>query len=222
MGLLDWDHNSYYHRLLLRHLPPGCERVLDVGCGAGAFAAKLAARAGHVDALDRSPEMIKAARRVAPGNVTCVLGDVMTDPLPAQHYDAIMSVTVLHHLPLDHALRRLSAALRPGGILAAIALPRRDLPRELPVELLAATSHRVLGAAFAVLRAPGHGDWYQLPPTHEAMPKVLEPPLTIRQVRQRTTAALPGAQVRRLILWRYFLRWQRPAEPRAESSPATD
>ena len=33
----DWDHNAYYHGLLLRHLPRPCGRVLDVGCGAGSF-----------------------------------------------------------------------------------------------------------------------------------------------------------------------------------------
>lgn len=210
MGLLDWDHNGFYHRLLLRHVPPGCERVLDVGCGAGAFAAELAGRAEHVDALDRSPAMIEAAKRVAPDNVTCILGDVIADPLPAERYDAIVSVTVLHHLPLDLALRRLSEALRPGGVLAAIALPRHDLPRELPVELLAAAGHRVFGATFAALRASGGGDWYQQEPSHEAMPKVLNPSLTTRQVRQITTATLPGAQVRRLVFWRYLLLWRRP------------
>ena len=36
MAVLDWDHNAYYHRLLLRQMPQPCRRVLDVGCGAGA------------------------------------------------------------------------------------------------------------------------------------------------------------------------------------------
>ncbi|HEX4064248.1 MAG TPA: class I SAM-dependent methyltransferase [Streptosporangiaceae bacterium] len=211
MGRLDWDHNGYYHRLLLRQLPRGCDQVLEVGCGAGAFAVKLARRAGQVDALDRSPVMIEAARRVTPANVSCILSDVMRDPLPADRYDAIVSVTALHHLPLDDALRRLSGALRPGGVLAAVALPRRDLPRELPAELLAATGHRVLGAAFAGLRASGHGGWYRLEPGRELMPTVLDPPLTTHQVRQHATAALPGAQVRRLVFWRYLLLWHRPA-----------
>jgi ubiquinone/menaquinone biosynthesis C-methylase UbiE len=58
MSALDWDHNAYYHRLIESHLPRPCGRVLDVGCGAGAFAAELAARAGHVDALDRSPVIL--------------------------------------------------------------------------------------------------------------------------------------------------------------------
>jgi SAM-dependent methyltransferase len=147
---------------------------------------------------------------MTPANVTCILGDVMRDPLPAERYDAIVSVTALHHLPVEDALRRLSRALRPGGVLAAVALPRHDLPRELPVELLAATGHRVFGATFAVLRASGRGGWYRLEPSHETMPKVLDPPLTTRQVRQHAAATLPGARVRRLVFWRYLLIWQRP------------
>jgi hypothetical protein len=42
----------------------------------------------------------------------------------------------------------LEAALRPGGVLAAIALPRPDLRHELPVEIVAAAGHRLLGAMF--------------------------------------------------------------------------
>jgi SAM-dependent methyltransferase len=211
-GCEQGDHNAYYHRLLMRQLPSPCTRVLDVGCGAGAFAAELAKRVEHVDALDRSPAMIEAARQMTPANVTCILGDVMRDPLPAEPYDAIVSVTALHHLPLDDALRRLSRALRPGGVLAAVALPRHDLPRELPAELLAVTGHRVFGAAFAVLRASGRGGWYRLESSHATMPKVLDPPLTTRQAGQHAAAALPGARVRRLVFWRYLLLWQRPIE----------
>jgi hypothetical protein len=39
---------------------------------------------------------------------------------------------------------------------------------------------------------------------------VLSPALTTRQVRQHATRALPGAQVRRLIFWRYLLLWHKP------------
>jgi ubiquinone/menaquinone biosynthesis C-methylase UbiE len=64
VNALEWDHNAYYRRLLLRHLPRPCNRVLDVGCDAGAFAVELAKRAERVDALDRSPVMVEEARRV--------------------------------------------------------------------------------------------------------------------------------------------------------------
>jgi SAM-dependent methyltransferase len=205
-----WDHNAYYQRVLLRQLPPRCERVLDVGCGAGAFAARLAARADHVDAIDKSAAMIEAARRRAPANVTCTLADVLETPLPAAHYDAIVSVTALHQLPLADALRRLAPALRPGGVLAAVALPRVDLPREAPTEMVAAAANRALGAAFAALRAAGRGGWYGPDPVNEAMPKVFDPPLTTRQAREIAAAILPGARVRRLLFWRYLLLWRRP------------
>jgi SAM-dependent methyltransferase len=212
MNALDWDHNAYYHRLVLRHLPRQCNRVLDVGCGAGAFAVELAKRAEHVDALDRSPAMIEEARRVAPPNVTCILADVLQEPLPDARYDAIVSISALHHTPVEAVLPRLAGALRPGGVLAAAALPRRDLLHELPAEVTAMIGHRLLGAAFAILRASGRGRWYAKELNHIIMPVVLDPSLTTRQVRQQVSALLPGAQVRRLVFWRYFLLWRKPIE----------
>jgi SAM-dependent methyltransferase len=212
---LDWDHNAYYHRLVLRHLPRPCRRVLDVGCGAGSLAVELAGRAERVDALDRSPAMIEEARRVAPPNVTCMVADLLQQPLPDAGYDAIVSISALHHMPLPEVLPRLAGALRPGGVLAVAALPRHDLPRELPVELTAGIGHRLFGTAFAILRALDRGRWYAKEP-HHAMPVVLDPSLTTRQVRQQASALLPGAQVRRLVFWRYFLLWQKPLETRAD------
>jgi ubiquinone/menaquinone biosynthesis C-methylase UbiE len=122
MNALDWDHNAYYHRLVLRHLPRPCNRVLDVGCGAGAFAVELAKRAEHVDALDRSPAMIEEAKRVVPPNATCILADVLQEPLPDARYDAIVSISALHHTPVEAVLPRLAGALRPGGVLVAAPL----------------------------------------------------------------------------------------------------
>jgi len=212
MNALAWDHNAYYHRLLLRHLPRPCNRVLDVGCGAGAFAMELAGRAEHVDALDRSPAMIDEARRVAPSNVTCILADVLQEPLPHARYDAIVSISALHHAPLEQVLPRLAGSLRPGGVLAAVALPRSDLPQELPAELTGAIGHRLLGVAFAILRASGRGRWYAMESSHASMPVVLDPSPTTRQVRRQATALLPGARVRRLTFWRYLLLWQKPID----------
>ncbi|KQC37174.1 bifunctional 2-polyprenyl-6-hydroxyphenol methylase/3-demethylubiquinol 3-O-methyltransferase UbiG [Frankia sp. ACN1ag] len=211
--MLDWSHNAYYQRLLLRQMPQPARRVLDVGCGAGAFAARLARRSEQVDAVDRSAEMIEQARRATPRNVHCVLGDVLTDPLPGKDYDAIFSISALHHMPLPEALGVLAAALRPGGVLAVVALPRTDLRHELPVEIVAAFGHRLLGAVFLATRLLGRGSGFAKDPAHASMPVVMNPPLTTREVARQAAAVLPGVRVRRLLFWRYLLVWHKPITP---------
>lgn len=213
--MLDWDQNAYYQRLLLRQLPQHCQRVLDVGCGTGSFAVRLAQRSRQVDAIDRSAEMIAKAERRAPGNVNCLLGDILVDPLPSRDYDAIVSITALHHMPLEEALPRLADSLLPGGVLVAVALPRLDLPRELPVEVAAALGHRLLGTVFWIRRILGSSRGFAKEPDRLSMPMVMNPPLSTRQVAHLAATLLPGARVRRLLFWRYLLIWQKPHTPTA-------
>jgi SAM-dependent methyltransferase len=201
VGALDWDHNAQYWPLLLGLLPEGCGRVLDVGCGAGGLTSELARRVPHVDAVDRSAAMVARARAVVPGNVDLVEADVLTWA-PPHDYDAVVSLAALHHLPLEPALARLASFLRPGGVLAAVALPRVELPRELGVEVVSAVGHRVIGAA---RRARGKR-WTAT----DGMP-VHDGELTVREVRRRAAAVLPEVEVRRLRYWRYLLTWRRPA-----------
>ena len=120
---------------------------------------------------------------------------------------------MLHHLPLSEVLPRMARWVRPGGVLAAVALARVDLPRELGVELAAAVAHRWLGVAFTALRRLTGADLFRPEATRAAMP-VAEPGLTVREVRAEATRLLPGARVRRLLFWRYLLVWRRP--PAAE------
>jgi SAM-dependent methyltransferase len=206
--VLPWDHNAYYDRLLLETVPRGAARVLEVGCGAGRLARQIAARAQQVDAIDRDAAVIALARSTAPDNVKYVLGDVMDYPLATESYDAVVSMAALHHLPLRPALQRFAIALRPGGVLAAISHPRRELPRELPVELAASAWHHLLGLQLTLSGYRRHPE-----PRHDAhhaqMP-VRDPRLNTRQVREQASTVLPDVSVRRLLLWRYLLVWRKP------------
>jgi hypothetical protein len=54
--------------------------------------------------------------------------------LLAGAYDAVASISALHHMDLPAVLPRLAAALRPGGLLIAVSLHRVEIPRGLPAE----------------------------------------------------------------------------------------
>ncbi|HJF48324.1 MAG TPA: class I SAM-dependent methyltransferase, partial [Brachybacterium paraconglomeratum] len=56
-----WDHNAHFHRWMLRSLPPGAARVLDVGCGRGDLVRALAGRVAQVDGIDPDPRMALVA-----------------------------------------------------------------------------------------------------------------------------------------------------------------
>jgi SAM-dependent methyltransferase len=183
--------------------------VLDLGCGAGGLARELAAQVARVDAVDRDPGMVARARAQAPANLTVIEADALTVQLPAGGYDAVLSLSALHHLPLAPALERMAGWLRPGGSLAVVALPRIDLPREVPVELVAMAGHRLLGTTFAAGRGLVGRSLFAR--DDDAMP-VRDPELTTRQVRAAAAAVLPGVRVRRLVFWRYLLTWVAPAE----------
>jgi FAD/FMN-containing dehydrogenase/ubiquinone/menaquinone biosynthesis C-methylase UbiE len=93
---------------------------LEVGAGAGSVAAWLSERVGstgHVLATDIDPRFLKplAVDRL---NLEVRRHDVVTDELPASTYDLIHARMVLEHIPdREVALRRLAAALSPGGWL---------------------------------------------------------------------------------------------------------
>jgi len=111
---MPFNHNDHYHRLLLRQLPPGCRRALDVGCGTGRFARRLAQRGIQVDAIDRSPAAIQAARAVCaqaagPGSVRYRQADVTTVELPNGRYDylcCLASITTCRSTRSPRCARR--------------------------------------------------------------------------------------------------------------------
>ena len=60
-----WNQNVHYQPVILNAVPPGCGAAIDVGCGDGLLACKLAARCAAVTGIDKDAPMI--AKRTLPG-----------------------------------------------------------------------------------------------------------------------------------------------------------
>jgi len=202
---LRWDHNAHYHRWLVRQLPQASQNVLDVGCGAGGLAAKVAARAGHVDAVDVSPPMIARARTLhgTATNIRWVVGDLLDPAVPLEHagYDLVTAVSSLHHMPLRPALGRLAGLVRPGGTLAVIGFYHQTTLADHALEALAMPANAAVGAVLALQGRAGK-------PHAEGMP-TREPDATLTEIRDAAAEHLPGAHLRRRLYWRYSLLWHR-------------
>ncbi|HEX7297034.1 MAG TPA: class I SAM-dependent methyltransferase, partial [Pyrinomonadaceae bacterium] len=127
-----WNHNSHYHGFLLSQIPTSCEHVLEIGCGCGRFSQLLAQRSRKVLAIDLSSEMIRVSRENSTRypNIDFVLSDILEYPLPANHFDCIATLTTLHHLPLAAILRKVSEALKPGGVFINLDLYRWAKPSD--------------------------------------------------------------------------------------------
>src|SRR2546427_12210327 len=57
-----WNHNLEYQSWLLEQVPVPCEHALDVGCGDGWLARRLANRGVRVAGIDVSEPMVDRAR----------------------------------------------------------------------------------------------------------------------------------------------------------------
>ncbi|MFD0318616.1 class I SAM-dependent methyltransferase [Streptomyces flavalbus] len=101
--------------------------LLDLGCGPGSLAARLAARLPHAEivAVDMDPLLLELGRTHHAGAAryadTVIGADGWTRALGLDRpVDAAVSTTALHYLPesvLQRVYGALAALLRPGGVL---------------------------------------------------------------------------------------------------------
>lgn len=199
-------HNDHYHNFLLRHLPANCHNALEIGCGTGAFARRLAEGSKRVLALDLSPEMIRIARERSAQfpNSEFELADISERQLPVASFDCIASVATLHHLPFAEVVLKMKTALKPGGVLLILDLFE---PSGLSDSLL-----NFLALPVSVgLRFMHYGRLRQRPEVRAAWAAHEHHDLypTMNEVRAHREQLLPGASIKQHLLWRYSIVWKK-------------
>lgn len=98
------------------------DSVLEIGCGTGMTAVKLADAVARYTASDVSSAMVEIGRsrasEAAVKNLGFAVAGIEDPELPDGPFDAVLAFNLLHLTDdLDAALSRAAARIRPGGFL---------------------------------------------------------------------------------------------------------
>jgi 2-polyprenyl-3-methyl-5-hydroxy-6-metoxy-1,4-benzoquinol methylase len=192
-----WNHNTAYHRWLMSIAAEHRGDVLDVGCGDGLLAQRLAPVSRSVTGIDSDPAALRRARARLTGDDRVAVHETTFDNYDAgrARFDLITFVATIHHMDLEASLRKARELLRPSGEIAIVGLSANKTLRDwiwsglcLPVVWICSRLHhetRDIGVAVA---HPREG---------------------LDEIRRVADEVIPGADVRRALYYRYLLRWRR-------------
>lgn len=191
-----WNHNAAYHPWLVKIAAQRRGDVLDVGCGDGLLAQRLAPVSRSVTAIDPEPAALQRAwRRLAdhPHTTVTQAGFADFDPGP-RRFDLITMVASLHHMDLRGALTKARGLLTPSGEIAVVGLSANKTVRDWLWSALCLPAARA-------------GSWWHRE-TRDIGVTVAEPAESLDEIRRAADAILPGATIRRALYYRYLLRWR--------------
>ena len=197
-----WNHNTAFHRELVRDAGLRGGRALDVGCGEGLLCSRLAGVCREVIGIDTDERALARAQRrlERTPKARALSHDIMEQDLPGclGAFETVTCVAVLHHLPLEEGLAALGALVAPGGRLIVIGLAADKSPWDWIVSGLSVLPIRVMSAWHRETRDIG-----------VATTRARE---SLEEIRAAASRILPGARVRRRFYYRYSLVWARPRE----------
>ena len=144
-------------------LDPG-EDVLELGPGPGLTTDVLRERTARLTAVELDPRLASSLQeRMKNTNVEVVEADATAMPFPDGSFSAVLSFTMLHHVPSvtlqDQLLAEAWRVLRPGGVFAGsdtalgVLLQLAQIGDTMVPVDPATLSHRLKTAGFDELKA---------------------------------------------------------------------
>jgi SAM-dependent methyltransferase len=107
----------HIERLFLKHLPQG-EKILEAGCGLGAWVIYLGERGYAIEGIDHDARVIERLKEWR-GSLPVFQGDICKLPYPDRSLGAYISLGVMEHFEegCDAAMTEARRVLKPGGLL---------------------------------------------------------------------------------------------------------
>jgi 2-polyprenyl-3-methyl-5-hydroxy-6-metoxy-1,4-benzoquinol methylase len=198
-----WNHNTAYHPWLIDIATQHRGDVLDVGCGDGLLAQRLAPVSRSVKTIDPDPAAIRRATdRLAAHEHVAVSQEAFDDYQPGhRRFDLITFVASLHHMDLRASLAKARDLLTPHGEIAVVGCSANKSVRDWVWAILCVPPARF-------------GSWWNSE-TRDVGVVVTDPREGLDDVRRVANDVLPGASVRRALYYRYLLRWANDSSPAA-------
>ena len=197
----DTDRLGPHEARLLSNLPSNRGSVLEIGCGVGRVARRLASSFDRVVAIDFSEGMIREAiARTDNDRIEYECAEMFEwlGHSPGA-YDCIITIATLHHVDLRSALRSMAKSLKPGGRLLVMDLVVLEGWADNAVAFVAARARDILTPWKLRQAYWRHGG--------------NETYLRLDEVRRIAREELPGSMVRGHLIWRYSLIWDKPLPP---------
>ena len=192
-----WNHNTAYHPWLVSIAAEHRGDVLDVGCGDGLLAKRIAPVSRSVTGIDSDPASIgRATDRLASlRHVSVSQGNFQAYQAGARTFDLITFVASLHHMDLRASLVKARDLLTPTGEIAVVGCAAYKTVRDRVWSAMCVPAAR-LGSRL-------HSE------TRNIGVVVTDPQEGLDDIRRTVDEVLPGASVRRGLYYRYLLRWRR-------------
>jgi 2-polyprenyl-3-methyl-5-hydroxy-6-metoxy-1,4-benzoquinol methylase len=171
--------------------------VLDVGCGDGLLAQRLAPVSRSVTGIDPNPAAIGRAtdRLASVRHVTVSHGDFQDYQPGAHRFDLITFVASLHHMDLRASLVKARDLLTPTDEIAVVGISANTTVRDWFWSAMCVPAARI-------------GSWLHSE-TRNVGVVVKDPQEGLDDIRRTVDEVLPEALVRRALYYRYLLRWSR-------------
>lgn len=118
-------------RRVMPLIPEGCQRILDVGCGAGQTLIGCNLASGTMACgVDGDFDALQLGRRLTQDiHFLCAKGEQL--PFAGSQFDLVISRLALPYMDIPQALAEVGRVLRPGGrlwvVLHSFSMARRQL-----------------------------------------------------------------------------------------------